>query len=639
MGAMEGIRGEFIRAVPFALLVGVAAGVVAVAPSPSRAAVCRGVAVYPGQSLQARINARPRGTTFCLRSGVHRPSGALRPKQGQRFIGVSGAVVDGRGVVTVGFTNNASGVVLRNLEVRRFGVGIRTAAGWFLASLNVHDNRKEGVRLSSSSSLVDSRIHHNQLGGVHGHGRDIRVLRNEIAYNQRSTARCSQKFVKTVNLVYRDNHVHHNRCPAVWADISSYHPLIEHNTIEYNGGQGIDCEISYRCVIRYNTVRNNGAGILAASSPDVEIYRNTVLNNSAYSILLLQQGTESGPRTDHPSSHGPHLTRNNHVHDNTVRMNGGYSGVRKYGKVGDAVYSQTANNRFAVNHYRASSDGAYFRWRKRIVRWSEWRSYGHDAGGSFAIGLPGSCTIGGTGGNDRLVGTPGPDVICGLGGSDTLVGGGGNDVLVGGAGSDTASFERSSTAVSVDLAGSSARGQGADTLREIERVIGSRYSDRLSGGAGPNLLSGGGGHDRLIGRQGNDLLRGAGGNDRFVPGPGDDRLEGSTGRDIAWFQRAVVADLSLGRASGEGLDTLAGLEGLTGSGGNDSLKGNNGGNTLSGGAGADRLYGLGGDDRLNGGTGNDLLGGDAGNDYLDGAGGIDQCLQGTGTGRRVGCEL
>lgn len=69
-------------------------------PSRRAAAPCRGTEVKPGTDLGAAVAASPEGATLCLRSGVHRVSKPVRPKDGQRLVGEPGAVVSGAKVVT-----------------------------------------------------------------------------------------------------------------------------------------------------------------------------------------------------------------------------------------------------------------------------------------------------------------------------------------------------------------------------------------------------------------------------------------------------------------------------------------------------------------------------------------------------------
>jgi Right handed beta helix region len=60
---------------------------------------CEGVNVAEGEDLAAVVNSAPAGTTFCI-SGTHRLSGEIVPKDGQRFIGVSRAVLIGSRLLT-----------------------------------------------------------------------------------------------------------------------------------------------------------------------------------------------------------------------------------------------------------------------------------------------------------------------------------------------------------------------------------------------------------------------------------------------------------------------------------------------------------------------------------------------------------
>jgi Ca2+-binding RTX toxin-like protein len=135
----------------------------------------------------------------------------------------------------------------------------------------------------------------------------------------------------------------------------------------------------------------------------------------------------------------------------------------------------------------------------------------------------------------------------------------------------------------------------------------------------------------LLGGNDNDKGVGGAGNDRVQLGAGNDSYDGGAGTDKAFFvgsSAPVTADLVAGTATGEGSDTLAGIEYLTGSSFGDTLSGNDSPNLIRGGDGNDDLFGLGGGDYLEGG---------AGDDNLDGGAGSDNCVQGPrlGLGRRL----
>jgi parallel beta-helix repeat protein len=371
-------KGLLMRYAVVAAAAGIATAAVPI--TSSQAVACSGVKVSPGTSIQSKINGHPVGTSFCLQKGTHRLSRSLYPKRGQKFIGVGGTILDGGGGPGGhgAFKPNASDVVVRRLEIRNFATAVRTGRDWLVENSNIHDNT-EGVRLLHGSVARNNFIHHQILGGVHAYGSNILIEGNHISYNQRQTHRCTQKFILTRHLVVRGNYLHNNTCPVLWADLNSYHPVFYNNTVVNNNGPGIDCEISYKCIIHHNIVKNNPRGILVSSSPDVEVYANTVQYNHDVDINIVQQGDSNGIRKDHPSSYGPHLTKNNYVHHNNVTMRTGLTGVTKYGNVGTYVYSAKANNRFEANNYRVPfRSGRYFRWADSPRTWLQWRAFGKD---------------------------------------------------------------------------------------------------------------------------------------------------------------------------------------------------------------------------------------------------------------------
>ena len=144
-----------------------------------------------------------------------------------------------------------------------------------------------------------------------------------------------------------------------------------------------------------------------------------------------------------------------------------------------------------------------------------------------------------------------------------MAGGAGADTLDGPGGSDTASYSDSNAAVRIDLSGATATGGHAtgDSLADIENLLGSRYSDLLTGDAGPNRLEG---------------------------GPGNNLLTGGPGANTAVYagsDAAVTVNLLEGTASGgdaEG-DTLSSIENLTGSAHDDTFTGDASRNVLEGG--------------------------------------------------------
>jgi Ca2+-binding RTX toxin-like protein len=203
-------------------------------------------------------------------------------------------------------------------------------------------------------------------------------------------------------------------------------------------------------------------------------------------------------------------------------------------------------------------------------------------------------------GDDTVTGGSAADDLAGDAGNDALGGRLGNDSIDGGGGTDTADFGVEMHGVIANLATGRAKGQGRDTLRNLENMIGSPGRDRLTGSAADNILLGGPGADFIVGGAGRDALDGGDGDDSLFGEAGDDVLHGDAGNDLV--------------CGSDGRDVI------TGGDGDDHLEGGNDDDEIRGGAGADFICG---------GAGNDLLFGNAGNDSMLGESGIDRLLGGS----------
>ncbi|MGQ0671821.1 MAG: calcium-binding protein [Hyphomicrobium sp.] len=239
--------------------------------------------------------------------------------------------------------------------------------------------------------------------------------------------------------------------------------------------------------------------------------------------------------------------------------------------------------------------------------------------------------------------TDGPSIVTaytsGFGNYPYLEGGLGNDRIEGGANIDdqqsrAVSYFNATDGVVVDLdtgagMGRATGGGGTDVLINIDHVFGSAFNDRLTGNAatnflfgnnGSDLLLGEGGDDVLLGEQGHDNLVGGSGNDFLIGGAGNDTFNGGAGNDFASFfyaENALTIDLRIANQpqnTGEGSDTLIGIENLEGGDFGDTLTGNNVANVLDGFDGNDTIRGLGGNDQLDGRIGFDTLTGGTGLD-------------------------
>lgn len=355
------------------------------------------ISIHPGESIQAKVDASPAGTEFVIKAGRHVRQSVV-PKDGNAFIGETGAVLDGEGAVIHAFSGSADDVVIKGLIIERYAPGSQkhavyggTSAGWLVEGNEFRHNDGGGLHTGRKMRVLRNHFHHNAQMGLGGDGDSVVVEGNEIAYNNYQKAydygweAGGAKFVRTRWLTLRDNYVHDNWGHGLWIDIDCWTTLIENNRAENNAAAGIFVEISYVAVIRNNTARGNGydaswldgAGILVNSSPDVEIHGNT-LSGNRNGIIALEADRGTG-------DYGPYIVRNLHVHDNDVDVSGGgATGIAIYGSgTPTDVFSSTRENRFVHNTYRLGTNPDPFTWNDDRLTEAEWRALGMDVTGIF----------------------------------------------------------------------------------------------------------------------------------------------------------------------------------------------------------------------------------------------------------------
>jgi Right handed beta helix region len=294
-------------------------------------------------------------------------------------------------VLARAFGGAANNVTIRGLIVEKYATPLQEAAvradggtGWIIEGTEARWNHAIGIFTGTRTIARRNHAHHNGQQGMGGTGEGAIVEDNQIAYNNVPKAMAygwtagGTKWHRTRNLVLRRNHVHHNLGPGLWADIDNFNTLMEHNRVDANGRNGIFFEISYRAIIRFNSASGNGhdhapdslrgGGIAVTSSPDVEIYGNTLKNNRV-GFAMNQDEKGSGAL-------GPHVMKNLFVHDNTVTQPTGYTGFDV--NVADQSYYTSRNNRFARNTYILGSNPKPFWWANGPRTPAEWRRFGQN---------------------------------------------------------------------------------------------------------------------------------------------------------------------------------------------------------------------------------------------------------------------
>ena len=222
-----------------------------------------------------------------------------------------------------------------------------------------------------------------------------------------------------------------------------------------------------------------------------------------------------------------------------------------------------------------------------------------------------------------LKGGSGDDVLNGQGGADELRGGPGTDRLDGGSSKDgdgdqhvdIANYTDSKMGITVDLnTGKGTTGDAkGDTLKNIEKIVGSAQDDTFIASAGADQIDGGKNPEKDAKGDTVSYEKSLAGVEVTLSGSGGAKSDG----------KPDGANFYLG-------DMLENIENLKGSGKNDALTGDAQSNTLTGLGGNDELYGKEGDDTLYGGEGRDILHGEEGKDILHGEAGRDEMKGGAG---------
>ena len=344
-------------------------------------------------------------TTFCLRTGVHRVTSSIRPKTGNTFVGEYGAILDGSNWTTsdpnaaafMALNVDIDSVTVRNLAIRHMpqhGITVwyQDSNNWTIEN-NEIDHNKFGLEFSANTTLRNNYIHHNisntpnssnpaERGGgyICQHCDSSLIENNEIAYNG-----TEQKIAAgSVGVVWRGNFVHHNLADGIWYDTNpNAGALIEGNSVEDNGRDGISFEASIGATVRNNTLRRNAdAAVFISMSQNAQIYNNSLeANLGGIEYFLNCDSLASGEDV-----------KNNAAYDNTIVV----GTQRSTYATGFGSTSCTSGQltpylngakklTFSHNAYRVPSlaFARYFLWGGWKF-WNEWRALGHDVEGSLS---------------------------------------------------------------------------------------------------------------------------------------------------------------------------------------------------------------------------------------------------------------
>jgi Right handed beta helix region len=271
------------------------------------------------------------------------------------------------GSTAAAFSGPSTGVRISHIIVEKYAsppeygaIGAKngTAHGWTVLDTETRWNHGAGIAIGTGSRVERCSTHHNGESGMSGQGANITVQSTEIAYNNyagfdNDWGGGGAKFSGTDGLVLRLNFVHDNLGDGLWTDIDNIHSLYEMNRSINNRRVGLHHEISYDAIIRDNVVTGNPLGIQVVLSPNVEVVGNTIeVPVKGIAGIIIATGQRG------VGKYGPHLSRDDSVHDNVITYLGA---TARSGASGPCV--EGANIRFDANRYDvAGGEEAHWLW-------------------------------------------------------------------------------------------------------------------------------------------------------------------------------------------------------------------------------------------------------------------------------------
>jgi hypothetical protein len=357
------------------------------------ASKCSGVSVDPTSNLQAVIDRKSAGTTFCLADGTYSLSGPLLPKARDRFVAVHArrAILTGNDTASMAINGQGvNGVSVRGLVITHFAppdqggmAAVKAASGWRIVNNEISYNSNAGLYHEARAIIARNDIHHNTKIGIGGYrANGSRIENNEIAFNGSSGGpdNGGSKWTQSVGLEIIGNDIHGNDNNGLWIDGDNDDVRIAGNRVTGNASEGIQYEVSCAGTIEHNRVlRNGGAGIEVTASQHVRVLANHVEDN-AMGIVVWHQDRGSG-------SNCSWSLEDVRIRRNIVAMSRGFTGLQVYdASDGEAIFRPDDGRvQFSSNTYYVSRGEKHFAWAGGLCTARQWRAYGQDVNGVFRI--------------------------------------------------------------------------------------------------------------------------------------------------------------------------------------------------------------------------------------------------------------
>jgi hypothetical protein len=376
---------------------------------PQASITCPPIAanLTPGIDVQSIVNAHSAGTTYCLAAGTY-PQQQIIPHDGDMYVGMKGATLDGQNIAARAFSGSAKGVTIKNLAIKGYNSAPQDApidpgmsgiaTNWFIDNNEISSNASAGIDAGGGDHVVANYIHDNGQEGYKANGTGEVWTDNEISHNNPADANDPAneagggKAWQTTNLTMAYNFVHDNHGPGLWEDTDNQGTILEYNDVENNLKIGILHEISWDATIAHNYLRHNATGqycpvrnywcaeITIANSGGVggkiiDVHDNTALPNGyEAAVMLYNEARGSG-------LYGSWLVQNVHVHRNAadLSMGGIIGAVDRDGS--NAGMFTTQGNTFDYNAYAGAGSNAFY-WAGTSGAFPFFRSSGEESHGT-----------------------------------------------------------------------------------------------------------------------------------------------------------------------------------------------------------------------------------------------------------------
>ena len=169
------------------------------------------MAIAPGSDIQAKINANPAGTSFCL-SGTYALDNEIFPKAGSSFIGPA-TIVPAGGLIEGFDLDDVSGVTIDGLDISGFV--------------------ERAIKCGPNATVRNSHLHHNLRNGLGGGNcGGLLVTGTEIDHNgsqdEIGTGASGIKLAgDSDDTTITNNHIHDNIGNGLWWDEDATHAWVE----------------------------------------------------------------------------------------------------------------------------------------------------------------------------------------------------------------------------------------------------------------------------------------------------------------------------------------------------------------------------------------------------------------------------